>query len=350
MAIKAFIDLGYTEPETFCLRFLESPDFSFETLKKFINRPAKKGGLAADLSQYVIDGRINKDEILLEYAKQPRRWFTFKNGDYSDLDIVELEEPDILLTEFGQQKWYGPLDDPDEGSYYYFRVYSFPDYYEIDGEIKITKIRWVVIAKVNDTHISLNWNGFTLNTKDRIRTRNQFPFWQYIPDAFDELEEILELEEENDYPLFHDLILTTLWDRYISDQDYEWRHLAVRAEASGVALSARSAGIVEINVRGLEALANKLAESVINRDARFRRSRIKRAQSKIIKTLIKEWGTKSYEFKLEHNDEKIFRAHCYFGLKPDGTTQDCFPHFKSYQRFGGASKAIDFLIDEMNAD
>jgi hypothetical protein len=35
----------------------------------------------------------------------------------------------------------------------------------------------------------------------------------------------------------------------------------IRAEASGVALNAHSAGISEINVKGLQALSRKLAES-----------------------------------------------------------------------------------------
>jgi hypothetical protein len=264
--------------------------------------------------------------------------------------MVELEEPAILLTEFGKEEWYGPLDDPDDDSFYYFRVHSFPDYIEVDGKIQTTRIRWIVIANINNTHISLNWKGFTLNKRDRIRARNQFSFWKHIPDAFDELEEILEFEEDNEFPNFHELILTTLWNKYISNNYYEWRHLAVRAEASGVALNARSAGTVEIDVRGLEALAHKLAESVIGRTVRNRRSRIKIAKNKIIRTLIKEWGTKSYEFKLESNDEKLFRAHCYFGLKPFGDTQDCFPHFKSYLNFGGTSQAIEFLLEEMNVD
>ncbi|MCB2167589.1 MAG: hypothetical protein KQI78_08010 [Deltaproteobacteria bacterium] len=150
-----------------------------------------------------------------------------------------------------------------------------------------------------------------------------------------------------------------MWDKYIPDSNYTWSHLAVRAEASGVALSARSSGIQQINVSGLLSLSNKIAESVVSdieeamrpqeklRNRLRRRYLIERAENTIIKTLIKDWGTKSYEFRLQTEDENLFRAHSYFGLKPHGNTQDCFPHFKAYRESGGAYKAIEFLLNEM---
>jgi hypothetical protein len=60
-------------------------------------------------------------------------------------------------------------------------------------------------------------------------------------------------------------------------------------------------------------------------------------------TLLKEWGTKSYEFQLDREltateietetdklkkikVKHLIKAHCYFGLKPNSPTQDSLQH------------------------
>jgi hypothetical protein len=48
------------------------------------------------------------------------------------------------------------------------------------------------------------------------------------------------------------------------------QHLRIRAEADGVALNARSSGVTEVDVRGLQALARKLAESASGKAGTFR--------------------------------------------------------------------------------
>ena len=89
----------------------------------------------------------------------------------------------------------------------------------------------------------------------------------------------------------------------------------------------------------------------------------------MLRTLIKEWGTKSYEFSLERkalsdesslstNQTKIesesqteikkrFKAHCYFGLKPKSNTQDLLQHLNCCPKFGGSTGALNFLLHEL---
>lgn len=354
--MKIFIDRGYSDPHTFCIQFLQSPEFKLETLMKFIDYHPNKSSAATDVARKVRDNSIDKKLLMLEYAKQTRQWFALKTGEFPD--PFEAEDPEKLLTEFGDENWYGPIENDEDDSKFYFRNHSFNDYRAIDGKVEVARIRWVVVANVAESHLTFHWNGFTTNSSDNTDSRSQFQFWNYIPDEIGELEDALDVEY--DYPDFHQLILEEIWDNYISNPEYTWNHLAVRAEASGVALNARSAGVQQLNVTGLLGLANKLAISVIDeieesllrslRSVSRRDRLIERAEIKIIKTLIKDWGTKSYEFRLVKGDDKVFRAHSYFGLKPDHNTQDCFPHFKTYLQFGGACKAIEFLLSELGDD
>ena len=157
-----------------------------------------------------------------------------------------------------------------------------------------------------------------------------------------------------------------MWNQYLQDtNNYRWQHLRIRAEASGVALNAHSAGISEINVKGLQALSRKLAESALETLDFSDLTQCNRVENAILHTLIKEWGTKSYEFSLEkvpaqHQKleaesstkppelDKLFKAHCYFGLKSDSRTQDAFQHLKCYDSgYGGSTLALDFVLREL---
>ena len=164
--------------------------------------------------------------------------------------------------------------------------------------------------------------------------------------------------------------MTQLWDQYLSHNDYQWRHLRIRAEASGVALNAHSAGVTEINVGGLEALSTELAKSSLQAmGISINTKNLHDVENALLRTLIKEWGTKSYGFSLERKalfDEsslstnqtkiesesqtkikKLFKAHCYFGLKPNSKTQDLLQHLYCYPKFGVSTGALNFLLNEL---
>ncbi|MEM8723604.1 MAG: hypothetical protein AAGE84_30715 [Cyanobacteria bacterium P01_G01_bin.39] len=82
------------------------------------------------------------------------------------------------------------------------------------------------------------------------------------------------------------------------------------------------------------------------------------AEVAALRTLIKEWGTKSYEFSLEKEEEKkelnkkskynrLIKAHCYFGLKPNSPTQDSLQHLKC--DCGSSTSVLKFLLRELES-
>ena len=95
----------------------------------------------------------------------------------------------------------------------------------------------------------------------KVERQVQFAFWKYIPTFFDEIIEFCQAKCHT--PDLHTLILHDMWNKYISSDLYQWQHLRIRAESAGVALNAHSSGIKEINVKGLEALSNRLAGSAL---------------------------------------------------------------------------------------
>lgn len=160
-----------------------------------------------------------------------------------------------------------------------------------------------------------------------------------------------------------------MWNKYLNkstnDFHYKWQHLRIRAESAGVALNAHSSGISEINVSGLQALSRQLAESALETLGLIDDvEKISNVENALLRTLLKEWGTKSYEFSLDREVnlreadtessekkaqlEKLFKAHCYFGLKPNSTTQDSLQHLKCYSGYyGGSTSVLKFLLREL---
>lgn len=163
--------------------------------------------------------------------------------------------------------------------------------------------------------------------------------------------------------------------------EHKWQHLKIRAEKEGILLSA-STGIREMDVGGLDTLTLALAKGVLGSLGTPSPEQLVRAQAAVLKTLLHQWGTKSYEFALtakpephlnpfddddyDEEDEEdgedegrmrpkkkniVCRAYSYFGtkralaghLEPDRVTQDSFPHVKAYMQSGGSASALAFF-------
>ena len=290
---------------------------------------------------------------------------SFKIGQSAN--APKFESPEKLLTEFGSNTWYGPIITSNISQKWYIRTFEISYYIKTGQELQDNRIRWTVIAEVGKNYLALSWNNFTYTqiVEDEKKTvPGQFPFWKsdYIPQCFDELSQYLQGQWKE--PNLHALVLHTLWDKYTMNNNYRWQHLRIRAEASGVALNAHSAGISEIDVRGLQALSKTLAESVIESlGVSGDLKKLERAENAVLSTLVKAWGAKSYEFRLDKNppanstetDEaqnqqpiRLFKAHCYFGLKPESKTQDSLQHLKCYfGYYGGSTNALRFLLKEL---
>jgi hypothetical protein len=370
---KVFIDNGYPQGQEFCKQFLSCSEFKINTLKKFVSSSNKdtKNDIASKLAKALEENKISKTDLIRAYCQQPRIWLSFKQGN--TIKIPKFESPELLLTEFGKEGWYGPIIDQESDRKWYVRVKRIEDFIRRgSGEATILDkryIRWSVIAEINTNYIALFWDGFTFSQciSERIDNPAQFPFWHYIPQYFDELAQ--DCQAQWNEPNLHNLILHNMWNRYLGDKDHRWQHLRIRAEASGVALNAHSAEIAEIDVKGLQALAKHLAQSAL--DSLLRdldntlisplgqlklRDKIDDLENALLCTLIKEWGTKSYEFslqKLNNNGDSSsseynnIKTHCYFGLKPESKTQDSLQHLKCYIGNGGSSSVLKFLLKEL---
>lgn len=369
MSINAFVDNNFPPGREFCVKFLSSPEFKVETLRTLISstKSQRKEEIAANIANALEKKLLSSQEVLLAFVKQSRTWLSIKTGS-SGIQAQQLNSPKSLLSEFEKDGWYGPIKEPNENKKWYIRTYKITDYVRrgtgIANQLDERYIRWSVIAEVGENYVALSWNGFTFSSakKEQIDRPSQFAFWNHIPKFFDELADFHKAEWE--YPSLHKLVLHDMWDKYLNETSYKWRHLRVRAEASGLAINAHSAGVQEIDVRGLQALSQQLAKSVLaTLDLTDDAKKMNDVEDALLLTLIKKWGTKSYEFCLDRdlslNDleteplqqkkcEYLFKAHCYFGMKPNSKTQDCFQHLKCYSRYyGGSTGVLNFLLKEL---
>lgn len=374
--IEAFIDRGFPDTETFCTQFLYSSEFSLSTLKDLVRsgKSRQKYDLAVNLSNAIETNAIDSNQVLLAFVQQPRKWLSLKLGHYTKLPI--LKSAITLFTEFGDEGWYGPIEDTITSRKWYIRSYRIPYYeqtYQTEGvsEFEIAErtksvatyqIRWTVIAEIGETYAALSWNGFQHNelTSDlfdpEIKSLMQFPYWLHVPKFFKEFEH--ECEATWKHPILHQLVLGDLWDKYLSNTQYIWRHLRIRADNRGVELNAHSTGAFEqehIQMRGLQALSRHLAYSALNSlNIQETPQVVNSVENSLLRTLIQEWGTKSYEFSLDkifssgEKQQSLFRAHCYFAEGPSSSPQDSFQHLLCFTKnYGGSSQSLRFLLSEL---
>ncbi len=375
MQVKAFVDRGFPPGSEFCLKFLSSPEFNALALRKLAPsapRQERKEDIASRIVQALDRGQLTPDRVLLTYVQQPRTWLSLKQGEC--IRTPDLKPPTAILREFGDEGWYGPIRDPVGSRKWYIRIHKVPryEYIEVDGVRTIGehRIRWITIAEVSSNYVALSWDGFTatqLSDLSQIDKPAQFPFWLHITRFYDELTD--HFQGQWVHPNLHRLVLHDMWNKYLNTYRngfyYSWQHLRIRAEAAGVALNAHSSGVAEINVKGLQVLSRHLAKSALETlELPHESELVSQVESALLRTLIKEWGTKSYEFGLarEHTlrdadsgdserkvqSEELFKAHCYFGLKPESKTQDSLQHLKCYSGYAnGSTSVLKFLLTEL---
>jgi hypothetical protein len=372
----AFLDVGYLEGYPFCQKFLSSPEFTVDFLKSFnvFRRSVlkTKEGYAINIAGAIEQKELDYNDLLIKYAQKPRVWLSLMQGTYSE--TPQLKSPKDLLFSFGESGWYGPIREPAISKVWYIytcRVEHYiPREYVEGGNTKnfdVAYIRWPVIAEVGEKYVALSWDGFS-NTSEEKDARSQFPFWLHIQGAFKELETILGAKWE--HPALDELLLHKLWDKFLNKPEYNWSHKRVRAESSGIALNAHSSGDTELDIgdKGLKGLSRTLAEAALDSlgySFPYNAQKLSQVEEAILHTLIREWGTKSYEFSLKkktnindietednHNNsvETLFRVHCYFGLNSFSKSQDSLQHLKCYQECGSSIGVLKFLLAELNLE
>lgn len=374
--VEAFVDRGFPDSKIFCIQFLYSSEFSVNTLKSLVKsgKSQQKYDLAVSLATALENQTIDSEEVLLAFAQQPRKWLSFKVGNCEEYPT--LTTASNLLTDFGEEEWYGPIKDLETTRRWYIRTHKVPFYEQVyhaeggsEGEIAeqaqsvaAYQIRWTVLAELGTNYIALSWNGFRHNElkpglyDQQIESLMQFPYWRYIPQFFDELAQ--QCKANWQHPVLHQLVLQHLWDKYLTDSRYIWRHLRIRADNRGVALNAHSTGAFDqetLQIKGLQALSRQLASSALSSlKIQETTELVSSVESSLLRTLIQEWGTRSYEFSLDGMSETenkqigTFRAHCYFANGPSPSPQDSLQHLHCFTgNYGGSSQALNFLLSEL---
>lgn len=374
--VEAFIDRGFLDSKTFCTQFLYSSEFSTSTLKTLVKqgKTKPKYDLAVKLAASLESQTLDPEKVLRAFVQQPRKWLSFKLGHCTEYPVFETANN--LLTNFGQEGWYGPIKDQDSSRQWYIRTCKVPFYeqvYQAEGvskgeiaeqvnSVATYQIRWTVLAEIGTNYVALSWNGFRFNElkgglyDPQIESLMQFPYWHYIPSFFDELTEKCKANWQ--HPVLHKLVLQDLWDKYLSNPQYIWRHLRIRADNRGVALNAHSTGAFDqekLQMRGLQALSRQLAYSALNfLNIQESVEIITSIENSLLRTLIQEWGTKSYEFSLngisttDNQQKSVFRAHCYFANGSSPSPQDTFQHLHCFTgNYGGSVQTLNFLLSEL---
>lgn len=379
----AFLDVGYLEGYPFFQKFLSSPEFTVDFLKSFNvsrkNNLKTKEGYAINIAEATESGEIDFNDLLIKYVKKPRVWLSLMQGSSSE--TPQLKDPLSLFCTFGESGWYGPIREATSSKVWYIYTcriehYIPREYVDKEGNTKtfdIAYIRWPVIAEVGEKYVGLSWDGFSNTSEEKKDSRSQFPFWLHIQGVFKDLETILGAKWE--HPALDDLLLYKLWDKFLDKPQYRWSHKRVRAKSSGIALNAHSGEDEEVDIddSGLKALSRTLAEAALDSldySFPYDSQKLFQVERAILHTLIREWGTKSYEFSLKkisdplvsasdtvdkdiENKVKVttlFRVHCYFGLNPLSNNQDSLQHLKCYQECGSSTGVLKFLLAELNLE
>ncbi len=381
--IEAFIDRGYSEPSDFCFQFLYSHEFNINTLKSIAPSGKKsqtKPQLAKMISQLIIDKSVSSEDVLLAFCKQSRKWLTFESGKYQSLP--QKEAACDLLFEFGKNESWYEISIKEKDRAFFIKIKKIPHYEnvvqaqrELDGDGNVSNIynprseyaiRWTVIAEIRDNCLALSWNNFRYNSDEEadndeaVEQFKQYPYWRYIPIYMTEIKQ--EIGGDWTSPNMWQLILHQTWDKYMIHQSYSWKHLRIRADSQGVALNAHSTGAMDCDERkmkGLEALSGHLAETAIQTlEMPSNDDLLGKISQALLKTLMKDWGTKSYEFSLdktsydEDNNEKN-RAYFSCPLLLRYCTKFCYPqdsfmHLHCFiQQYGGSSQTLNFLLSEL---
>jgi len=381
----AFLDVGYLEGYPFCQKFLSSPEFTVDFLKSFnVSRRSDlktKEGYAINIAEATESGEIDLNDLLIKYVKKPRVWLSLMQGAYSG--TPQLKDPISLFFTFGESGWYGPIREATSSKVWYIYTccvehYIPREYVDKEGNTKtfdIAYIRWPVIAEVGEKYVALSWDGFSNTSEEKKDSRSQFPFWLHIQGVFKDLETILGAKWE--HPALTDLLLYKLWEKFLDKPQYRWSHKRVRAKSSGIALNAHSGEDEEVDIddSGLKALSRTLAEATLDSldySFPYDSQKLFQVERAILHTLIREWGTKSYEFSLKKISdthvsaldtinitedvenkvkvETIFRVHCYFGLNILSNNQDSLQHIKCYQECGSSTGVLKFLLAELDLE
>ena len=78
-------------------------------------------------------------------------------------------------------------------------------------------------------------------------------------------------------------------------------------------------------------------------------NKLEQIEEATLRTLIREFGAKSYEFSLETTTDKILKAHFYFGMRPNFPGPDSFPHVNCFSSWMRDSDLLMFVLAHLDS-
>lgn len=370
-----FLDRKFDSQQQYLMEWFDSSDFRREDLAKLGPNlsSVKRQDLPSVVAQRFLTGEITPGSVIDKLIDQPRTWGTFRVLRAGTLVQPILDPVTRLVEGPSASGWYGPVIRGD--AWYYLHAESVKTLQEVQHGDDLTYVeapfRWLVVARVTPKCLALFWDGHSVKVMDGDAAKGRsLGYWDYIPDYLDELQEAIGGTWEE--PKLNKIVFETMWNKYEDrlkkEQAWNWEHIRIRAERASVVLNAHSraskkaddeeAG--EQDMRGLESLAAALAHSVkttLHKAGRVPPESVSSAiQVGLLHTMIREWGPKSYEFRVqprkfagpEDRDAQTLRAHVYFGVNPGGAIgEDRLMHFKGYMGTGGAQRAVDWFLREL---
>ena len=272
-------------------------------------------------------------------AQRPRIWLALQRGHSEELKSQQPIES--FFQHFRARGWFGPVIDG--SSSWLVHVKHIKHF--LDAEAS-TWLRWHLVAEVRTDLIALHWANFEVKNPNVPNDFQEFAYWHHVPEIMSELSKIAGFH--GTWPNLNTAVLHNALKAYEAVPNWTWDHQKIRAEQDSVAINATgnrkrsrgSSGAVSLN--GIRALTRKLAEAAVS-ELNADPASIVAVENRILKTLLYEWGTKSYEFALT-SPGYDYRMHTYFGSHPNVKGPDSFPHVRSWIDKGGGRGSLDFLL------
>ncbi len=378
MGVSESQRLVHHESEDFTKDWLSSADFMTPQLEVLARtRRRTKTALADAILGQVSSDPSRLNDILAAYIVQPWTYLAVRIGRPA-FNRPSANSAREFTTAFGRERvWWGPIEIDNE-RYGYITSRHVPDYrIDEDGELRPVTRRWPLVVMVGPGYAAYMWRSYRAlmdidldefedEEDDYARARLQeVPYWDYVRQAQSDFETWVG-GDDWDTPNTHDLVLRQLFDRFGERPEYSWEHWRIRAKTTDLSFNtSKRAEPSELGARGIIRLARLLATSALRPlGGRTDSDDLAAARREVIRAMLRELGTRSYEFSLDAPDPDLFRrenyqydsesrrfrlfkAHLYFATRDDFWKKDSLNHMTCSKAYGGAPGALTFLLEAL---
>jgi hypothetical protein len=143
-----------------------------------------------------------------------------------------------------------------------------------------------------------------------------------------------------------------MWDKYRYNSEYVWVDERIRAQAGGIAVNAHAGAVTDLSVSGLRGFAQAIRKNIeyelrANFDMQLPEPKL--FDEVVLRTLIREYGARSYQFSLTHKDDNLLRLHTCFGVSQEGSGPDALAHHRMFFGWNNDLAQMRFLLGNLEA-